>query len=242
MNDRFAAGSVFAGHRIEKVVARGGMGVILRATQLRPARPVALKLVAPALLEDSTHRERFKRESEIAASIDHPNVIPIYQTGEEGGLMFIAMRWVDGTDLAALLAEGGPLHPGRAAHLVAQVAAALDAAHAHGLVHRDVKPANVLLAAEDHVYLTDFGLSRHAVSEPGIRPVTRAGRWVGTLDYVAPEQIEGRPVDARTDVYALGCVLYELLTGTPPFARETELATLWAHVHARGAVRALGFS
>ena len=232
MNDRFAVGSVFAGHRIEKVVARGGMGVILRATQLRPARPVALKLVAPALLEDSTHRERFKRESEIAASIDHPNVIPIYQTGDEGGLMFIAMRWVEGTDLAALLAEGGPLDPGRAAHLVAQVAAALDAAHAHGLVHRDVKPANVLLAAEDHVYLTDFGLSRHAVSEPGIRPVTRAGRWVGTLDYVAPEQIEGRPVDARTDVYALGCVLYELLTGTPPFARETELATLWAHVHA----------
>jgi tetratricopeptide (TPR) repeat protein/predicted Ser/Thr protein kinase len=228
LTSELTIGSEFAGHRLEALVARGGMGVIYRATQLRPSRPVALKLVSPGLVDHAGLRERFKRESEIAASIDHPNVIPIYQTGEEDGAHFIAMRWVEGTDLGTLIDREGRLEPHRAARIVSQVANALDAAHAHGLVHRDVKPGNILIAADDHVYLTDFGLTRRSESER----LTRTGHWVGTLDYVAPEQILGQPTSARSDVYSLGCVLYETLTGCVPYGRETDAATLWAHVHA----------
>ena len=223
-----ATGSVFAGHRIEDVAGRGGMGVVYRAAQLALDRTVALKVIAPGLLDDQTMRARFVRESKVAASIDHPNVIPIYYTGEEDGVAYIAMRYVPGDDIRSLVRREGKLEPGRAARMVAQIGAALDAAHAAGLVHRDIKPANVLLGPEDHVYLTDFGLTRHALSTAG---ATKPGHWVGTLDYVAPEQIRGERIDARVDVYALGCLLFYALTGQVPYARDGDEAKLWAHLN-----------
>ncbi len=221
-------GTVFAGHRIETVAGRGGMGVVYRATQLALDRTVALKVIAAGLLEDQTVRARFVRESKIAASIDHPNVIPIYYAGEEDGIAYIAMRYVAGDDVRSLVRRDGPLDPERAARIVAQTGGALDAAHAAGLVHRDIKPANVLLGPDDHAYLTDFGLTKHALSMAG---TTKPGHWVGTLDYVAPEQIRGERVDARADVYALGCLLYYTLTGEVPYKREGDEARLWAHLH-----------
>jgi DNA-binding beta-propeller fold protein YncE len=224
----FEPGSVFAGHRIEAVAGRGGMGVVYRAVQLDLDRLVALKLIAPQFAQDAEFRERFVRESRAAASIDHPNVIPIYYTGESDDQLYIVMRYVEGEDLRTLSRRELLLDAGRAAHIVAQVGAALDAAHAGGIVHRDVKPANVLLDATDHAYLTDFGLTKHVHSHTAS---TRAGGWVGTLGYVAPEQIRGQQVDARTDVYALGCVLYHALTGSTPYQRDSDEATLWAHLH-----------
>jgi streptogramin lyase len=221
-------GEVFADHRIEGLAGRGGMGVVYRATQLALERTVALKLIAPGLAEDEDFRERFVRESKAAASIEHPNVIPIYHAGERDGQLFIVMRYVEGEDLRARVRGSGPLEPAAAARIVAQTGAALDAAHARGLVHRDVKPANVLLGADDHAYLTDFGLTKRVASESG---TTQAGGWVGTLGYVAPEQIRGQRVDARADVYALGCVLVHLLTGRAPFMRSGDEATLWAHLN-----------
>jgi DNA-binding beta-propeller fold protein YncE len=221
-------GEVFADHRIEGLAGRGGMGVVYRATQLALERTVALKLIAPGLAEDEDFRERFGRESKAAASIEHPNVIPIYHAGERDGQLFIVMRYVEGEDLRARVRAAGKLQPSDAARIVAQVGGALDAAHARGLVHRDVKPANVLLGAGDHAYLTDFGLTKRVTSESG---TTQAGGWVGTLGYVAPEQIRGERVDARADVYALGCVLVHLLTGRAPFMRSGDEATLWAHLN-----------
>jgi hypothetical protein len=223
-------GSEFAGHRIDGIAGRGGMGVVYRATHLALNRPVALKLIAPELAEDEGFRTRFKQESMTAASIDHPNVIPIYHAGEENGQLYITMRYVEGTDLRAMIAQRGRLDPALAAQIVSQVAAALDAAHARGLVHRDVKPANVLIAGADgdvHAYLTDFGLTKHAASQSGM---TKTGMFVGTLDYIAPEQLQGGAIDARADVYALGCVLYQALTGNVPYPRDTEPAKIWAHM------------
>jgi streptogramin lyase len=220
-------GSVFAGHRIEAVAGRGGMGVVYRARQLSLDRVVALKVIAPALTQDGAIRRRFIRESRVAASIDHPHVIPIYYTGEEDGVAFIAMRHVAGDDLRTLVRRTGPIEPARAARITGQVAAALDAAHAAGLVHRDVKPANILLGQGEHAYLTDFGLTKHVLSEAG---ATRSGHWVGTIDFVSPEQIRGERVDARSDVYALGCVLFYALAGRPPYTPEGEEAKLWAHL------------
>jgi predicted Ser/Thr protein kinase len=221
-------GDEFAGHRILGIAGRGGMGVVYRALQLDLDRPVALKLIAPQLAEDPDFRERFVRESRAAASIDHPNVIPIYYTGESDGALYIAMRYVEGSDLRTLVRAEHRLDPPRAAQIVAQVASALDAAHARGIVHRDVKPANVLLGANDHAYLTDFGLTKRVSSHTGS---TREGGWVGTLGYVAPEQIRGERLDARADVYALGCVLFHSLAGAPPYQRESDEATLWAHLN-----------
>src|SRR3954465_14614375 len=218
-------GTIFAGHRIEMVAGRGGMGVVYKATQLALDRTVALKVIAAGLLEDQTVRARFVRESKVAASIDHPNVIPIYYAGEEDGIAYIAMRYVPGDDVRSLVRREGPLEPQRAARIVAQIGSALDAAHSAGLVHRDIKPANVLIAAEDHVYLTDFGLTKHALSIAG---TTKPGHWVGTLDYVSPEQIRGERIDARADVYALGCLLYYTLTGEVPYRRDGDGARLWA--------------
>jgi serine/threonine protein kinase len=222
-----AIGSEFAGYRIEEVAARGGIGVVYRAIQLRLTRTVALKLVTPALARDASFRERFRREWMIAASIDHPNVIPVYEAGEDDGVLFIAMRWVGGTNLREVI-DRGALEPSHAAHLVSQVASALDAAHERDLIHRDIKPANILITGQDHVYLSDFGLTKHASS---ISRLTRTGQWVGTVDYTAPEQIEGTSVSPRTDVYSLGCVLFEALTGRTPYKRENELAALWAHMY-----------
>jgi serine/threonine-protein kinase len=220
-------GAHIAGCRIESVAGRGGMGIVYRATQLSLARPVALKLIAPEHAADAGFRERFERESRMAAAIDHPNIIPVYAAGEEDGRLYLAMRWVEGTDLHRLLREHGRLEPVRAARIIDQVGGALDAAHAAGLVHRDVKPANVLLSGE-HAYLADFGLTRLAGSND---TMTTAGHFLGTVDYMAPEQFRNGEVDARTDVYALGCVLFAAVTGAPPFPRDTVPQTILAHMH-----------
>jgi hypothetical protein len=214
---------------IESVAGRGGMGVVYRARQREPDRVVALKVIAPELAGDPSFEARFKSEGRMAARIEHPNVIPVYAVGEEAGTLYIAMRFVVGTDLRAVIDQGGRVEPGRAAVLVDQVAQALDAAHAHGLVHRDVKPANILIAAQggrEHVYLTDFGLTRHVVAS---QAMTASGALVGTVDYVAPEQVRGERVDARTDVYSLGCVLFHGLTGRVPYPEGNQIAKLYAH-------------
>ncbi|MEY2443014.1 MAG: hypothetical protein QOJ46_2440 [bacterium] len=225
----FAPGDVFVNHRIQGLAGRGGMGVVSRAVDLDLDRVVALKVIAPALADDPDFRARFVAESKAAASIEHPHVIPVYYAGEREGVLFIVMRYVDGPDLRALVRAEGQLDPERAAQIVAQVGGALDAAHAHGLVHRDVKPANVLLGNDDHAYLTDFGLTKRAASTGA--GLSRPGGWVGTLGFVAPEQIRGERVDARTDVYALGCVLVHALTGGAPYIRDSDEATLWAHLN-----------
>jgi hypothetical protein len=224
-------GDEFAGYRIERLLGRGGMGVLYLAVEPGLERRVALKLIAPEAAADEVFARRFAEESRIAASIEHPNVVPIYAAGEERGVPFIAMRYVSGSDLGRRLAREGRLAPAVAARLIAQVGNGLDAIHAAGLVHRDVKPANVLLSdagGEDHAYITDFGVARNVATESGL---TQTGRFVGTLDYVAPEQISGGTVDARADVYALGCLLFKLLTGEVPFPKDGEAARLYAHLN-----------
>ena len=226
-----APGTTVAGYRIEALIGRGGMGAVYRAEEVGLGRKVALKVIAPELAQDERFRERFLRESRIAASLDHPHVVPIYQAGEENGVLYLAMRYVEGTDLAKLLSGEGALEPRRTVEILSQVAEALDAAHEKGLVHRDVKPSNVLIAeaaGKEHCYLADFGLTKRTGSLSG---VSAPGDVVGTLEYVAPEQITGASLDERADVYSLGCVLYECLTGQSPFPRATDVALLWAHVH-----------
>jgi pSer/pThr/pTyr-binding forkhead associated (FHA) protein len=222
-------GSVFAGCRIEEIIGQGDMGVVYRADELALHRRVALKLILPEYSQDQRFRERFRRESMVAAAIDHPNVIPIFDAGDEDGVLYITMRLVEGTDLRALIAAEGRIEPLRAARIVRQVGAALDAAHARGMLHRDVKPPNVLLAREDHVYLSDFGLAKQVKSVGGL---TRQGSIVARAEYVAPEQILNEPVDARADIYALGCLLFEALTGEAPFARWEEGPAALAHLEA----------
>ena len=227
-----APGAEFAGHLIEAVIGEGGMGVVYRARNVALDRERALKVLSPGLSADARFRERFRRESRLAASIEHPNVIPVHQAGEEGGQLYLAMRLVEGSDLRQMVILEGPLEPGGAAAVVSAVAAGLDAAHAAGLIHRDVKPANVLVGAEadaGRVYLTDFGISR---TTTGGETVTGTGELVGTADFIAPEQIAGESVDHRADIYALGAVLHYALTGQAPFPRENELATLFAHTNA----------
>ena len=220
-------GSDFLGYRIEELIGRGGMGVVYRAYDLRLKRPVALKLVAPSLARDDRFRARFARESELVMSLEHPTVVPIYDAGDVDGRVYLAMRLVDGSDLGSLLRTKGALEPARAVAICAQIAAALDAAHASGLVHRDVKPSNVLLDASEHVYLADFGLTRRLDDE-----WTESGldRSIGTPAYLAPEQLEAGPIDGSADVYSLGCVLYECLTGEAVFPRDSRLAVAWAHL------------
>lgn len=220
-------GTEVLGYRTEGVLGRGGMGVVYRARDVRLRRTVALKVMAPELARDERFRERFVRESELAMSLEHPNVVPVHDAGEEDGRLYLVMRCVDGTDLRALLRAEGALDPERTLAIVRQVAGALDAAHARGLVHRDVKPSNVLLDENEHVYLADFGLTRR-VSDAGPRHSDSGS--LGTPAYLAPEQIEGSEVDGRTDVYALGCLLYECLTGEPPFSGDSRLAVAWAHL------------
>src|ERR1700754_283050 len=202
------------------------MGVVYRATDVELERTVALKLLAPELAGDESFRRRFVSESKIAASLDHPHVIPIYRAGESDGTLFLAMRHVPGRDLRNRLVESGPIEPAHVARLIGQGASALDAAHDEDLVHRDVKPANVLLGRNDHAYLSDFGLSRRRTD---IRQ-TQTGQLVGTLDYIAPEQIRGGDIGVATDVYALGCMTYHLLTGAVPFSVPTHEGKLLAHL------------
>ena len=219
-------GKELAGYRVEALMGRGGMGVVYRAHDLALDRDVALKLLAPQLANDVSFRERFLTESRVAASLEHPNVVPIHDAGEIDGQLYIVMRLVEGDDLKAVLREG-PLEPARAVRILEQIAGALDAAHARGLVHRDVKPSNVLLDEREHAYLADFGLSRY-LGDAAL-PLGPA-KSLGTADYVAPEQIRGEEVDGRADVYALGCMLYECLAGEPPFRRGTDAATLYAQL------------
>ncbi|MCD9877746.1 serine/threonine-protein kinase [Streptomyces guryensis] len=225
-------GRQVAGYRIEREIGRGGMAVVYRARDLRLDRTVALKLLAPELARNDTFRLRFTHESRAAAAIDHPHIVPVYEAGETDGVLYIAMRYVEGSDLRHLLDRRGPLAPSAALRIAAQVASALDAAHEHGLVHRDVKPGNILVARgtdsdhPEHAYLTDFGLTKKSLSLTGF---TTVGQFVGTLDYVAPEQISGRPVDGRCDVYGFACVVFECLASRPPFRRDDDMALLWAH-------------
>jgi serine/threonine protein kinase len=226
--------TVLAGYRILGPIGRGGMGVVYRAEEPALGRLVALKVLAPALAAHEEFRQRFLREMRLAASIEHPNILPIYRAGEDQGLLYLAMRYVDAHDLREVLRRGGPLGVGRALWIAEQVAQALDAAHQCGLVHRDVKPANILLTAptangREHAYLVDFGVARPIT---GAASITSGGMILGTPSYAAPEQLTGGPVDARTDVYALGCVLYECLSGRPPFAADSDQALILAHLHA----------
>jgi serine/threonine-protein kinase len=223
-------GSTFGGYQVESVVGLGGIGVLYRARQLRLDRPVALKLVEADVARDPVIRERLRREARAVAALDHPNVVPLYEAGEENGTVFIVTRWVEGTELGMLLHREGPLDPPTAARTAAQIAAALELAHEKGLVHRDVKPSNVIVTPEGHVYLTDFGLAKRAETAAGL---TAGDQMLGTVDYVAPEQIEGSEPDARSDMYSLGCVLYEMLAGEAPFAaHKGGMAKMWAAVNA----------
>jgi serine/threonine protein kinase len=222
-------GSQFGAYRVERLIARGGMGAVYLAADLAGERAVALKLVRSELADDRQFRARFERESRLTVQLDHPHVVPLYHAGEVNGTLFSASRFIDGTDLQALIAHHGALHPAWAALVVEQVGSALDAAHARGLIHRDVKPANILLEERDgevHAYLADFGLSKHVSSLSGL---TRTGMWVGTIDYAAPEQIQAQGVGPPADIYALGCVLYEMLTGEVPLPRARELDKITAH-------------
>ena len=234
VSDDPRVGTELAGYRIESLLGWGGMSVVYLAEDLRLRRRVALKLLAAGLAENESFRDRFLRESELAASIDHPNIVPIYEAGTTGERLFIAMRYVEGRDLKERL-QRGRLDPAEAIGIVAQVASALDAAHARGLVHRDVKPSNVLLDTgarpdgSDHVYLADFGLTRRVSDETEIGDDTQL---LGTIDYVAPEGIAGGEIDGRADVYSLGCVLHECLVGQPPFRRDSSLAVVFAHLEA----------
>jgi Protein kinase domain len=224
-------GSVFAGHRLDAVAGRGGMGVVYRATDLTLDRVVALKVITPELASEPGFAERFKRESRVAASLTHPHVLPIYRAGEEDGRLFITMQFVEGPDLGARLATQGAMPPVEATRVIGQIASALDAAHAKGLVHRDVKPANVILAQGSgglHAYLTDFGLTK---ATDAASALTATGMLVGTVDYMAPEQLMGQTLDARTDVYALACVLFETLTGRVPYPVDTPVAKMHAHAN-----------
>jgi predicted Ser/Thr protein kinase len=219
-------GERFGGYTIDSLIGRGGMGSVYLATHERLQRKVALKVIAPELAEDDDFRSRFLRESQLAASLDHPHVIPIYDADEVDGVLYLAMRYIDGPSLRERIREGGRLSPEETLLVASQIGGALDAAHARGLVHRDVKPANILLAPGEDAYLCDFGLAKRTSS----RGTTRTGSFLGSVDYCAPEQIQGGPVDGRTDVYSLGCVVYHCLTGEPPFSRDTEFAVLHAHL------------
>jgi serine/threonine protein kinase len=230
-----AVGSQIAGYQIERQIGRGGMAVVYRAFDPRLGRSVALKILAPELADDAAFRERFNREMRAAAAVDHPHIVPVYDAGEANGSLFIAMRYVAGQDLRTLLDREHTLPPSRVTRIVGQVASALDEAHSRGMVHRDVKPGNMLIGTvagsgqPDHVYLSDFGLSKQSLSASNL---TATGQFLGTLDYMAPEQVEGRPIDGRADQYALACSAFEMLAGQPPFKRDESVAVLWAQVSA----------
>ncbi|MCD6727865.1 MAG: serine/threonine protein kinase [Solirubrobacteraceae bacterium] len=223
-------GDVLGGCRLERLAGRGGMGVVYEATQLALGRRVAVKVISPALAHDSEFRERFSREARLAASLHHPGIVDVHDAGEQDGVLYLVMRYVEGTDLRSVLREEQRLPERRAVRIAAQVASALDAAHAAGIVHRDVTPSNVLLSGEgagERALLTDFGLVKHLETTGA----TRSGQWLGTAAFVSPEALRGEPLDGRADVYALGCVLHRMLTGEVPFPRESDAATIAAHLH-----------
>ena len=225
-----AVGTTFAGHRIDAFLGRGGMGLVFRATDWALDRSVALKVIAPEVARDAAFRSRFERECRLAAAIEHRHAVEVFHAGEEAGLLYLTMRYIDGTDLDRLLEKEERLAPPRTVSILTQIGGALDEAHRIGLVHRDVKPGNILLTSRadgEQAFLTDFGVTKRVAETSK----TRTAVGLGTVDYIAPEQIQGGVVDARTDVYSLGCVLFECLTGEVPFYRETDIKTLWAHVN-----------
>lgn len=232
--ETLAPGTDFAGdYRIERYVARGGMGEVYEATHLALDRRVAIKLITPRLGTDDRFRERFRREARSAAAIDHANILPVYDAGQDDdGRLYLATRFVDGPDLSSLLKEQGPLGVDQAIPLLRQIGEALDAAHARGLVHRDVKPANVMLERVKegwHAYLTDFGLAKPANDKT---EHTASGEVLGTIDYMAPELINGAAADSRIDIYSFGCLVYRCLTGELPYRRDSTTATMIAHANA----------
>jgi serine/threonine-protein kinase len=231
MRPRVLTGTVLAGFRVKSLVGEGAMGAVYLAEEISSGRRVALKLLAPELARDERFRQRFLRESQLAGSLDHPHIVRTVASGDENGLLYLAMEYVEGADLRELLQREGRLDPERAIDLIGQVGGALDAAHAVGLVHRDVKPRNILVAEDasgEHAYLCDFGLARHVSS---VSSLTGERGFVGTIDYVPPEQIEGGKIDGRADYLLAGCVLYECLAGTRPFDRESELSVVFAHLN-----------
>jgi serine/threonine-protein kinase len=227
-------GDEFAGYSIERLLGRGGMGVVYLAEHIRLRQRRALKLLPPDLAHNDDFRQRFERESRLAASLEHPNIVTVFDAGEQEGLLYIAMRYIDGRDLKELLRVNGPLAPARALALLAPIAGALDDAHRRGLVHRDVKSQNILVSESSELrpgesaYLTDFGLTKHYDSTSGM---TQTGTMVGTVDYMAPEQLRAGDVDARADVYSLTCVVFECLTGVVPYPKESFTATIIGHLH-----------
>jgi len=223
-------GSTLGDYTIEEIIGRGGMSVVYLARHTKLDRHVALKVMSEELSDNEGFRSRFAREAKMAANLEHPNIVPVYDAGEIDGVLYLAMRVIRGTDLRRVITEGGPMDPERTLTIAGQVASALDAAHRAGLVHRDVKPGNILLAVdgdEEHAFLTDFGLTKHVSSKSGL---TKTGTFLGTVDYVAPEQIRGSEVDGRTDEYSLGCVAFECLTGEVPFPKDQDVTTLFAHI------------
>jgi serine/threonine protein kinase len=229
MSGALEANSVFAGYRVERLIGKGGMGTVYRAARIADGTVVALKLVSGERVGDPQFLHRFEREGRLAATLDQAHLVRVLEFGSHEGVPFLAMAFIEGIDLEYVLASQGALHPVTAVTVVEQVASALDAAHERGLVHRDVKPGNVLLARRTpgvHAYLTDFGLTKHVDSTSGL---TKTSQWIGTVDYAAPEQIQAAEVDARTDVYALGCLLYEALTGSVPYPGERDVDKLVAH-------------
>jgi serine/threonine-protein kinase len=232
--DEVSEGEEIAGVRLQERIGGGGMGVVFRAEQPALGRTVAVKVIAPGYADEGRYRERFAREARLAAAIDHPHVLPIYDAGEDRGRLYLVMRFVPGADLGRRLRLDGPLGLAATAEVVAQVASALDAAHAHGLVHRDVKPANILLAerpgGSPHCFLADFGISRRLETSGDL---TRPGALMGSVDYIAPEMVQEGRAEPAGDIYALGCVAFECLTGRPPYRRDSDVSTLWAHLNER---------
>src|SRR4051795_2473054 len=225
-----SAGTEIGGYRIVNLLGQGGMGVVYLADNVRTGQRVALKLLTPDLARSAGFRERFTREATYASSLRHPNVLEVYDAGEQDGVLYIAMQYVEGEDLKALLSREGRLDARRAVGILGQVASALDAAHSTGLMHRDIKPGNVMIAAgqPEHCYLTDFGLSKNPSADSIALPAQ--GEFVGTIDYTAPELVLGKDADSRLDVYSLGCLFYECLAGAPPFNKERDVEVLYAHI------------
>src|SRR4051794_2265884 len=222
------AGTTIGGYRLDQLIGQGGMGVVYMGAHVENGAAVAVKLLTPELARQPGFRERFVREARYANSLNHPNVIEVYDAGEQDGVLYIAMQFVQGTDLKNLLTQQGALGPGRAVRLLSQVASALDVAHSQGLLHRDIKPGNIMIAGDDHCFLTDFGLSKNVSSDSIALPAQ--GEFVGTIDYTAPELVLGKEADARLDVYSLGCLFYECLAGAPPFDKERDVEVLYAHI------------
>jgi serine/threonine-protein kinase len=224
-------GTLVGGFRIRELLGAGAMGTVYLAETVESGHPVAVKIIAAGPSHDTRFRERFERECALAASLHHPNVVTTIASGETEGHLYLAMEYVEGSDLREILRREAPLEPARALRLIAQVADAVDAAHELGLVHRDVKPGNILVTernGEERALVCDFGLARHVSS---VSSLTGDRGFVGTIDYVPPEQIQGNQIDRRSDLYSLGCVLFECLVGAKPFERESELSVVFAHLN-----------